>query len=181
MIETDFVNQHDRWYPLRTQLSPTTVAGVQLAWTSLCTEWKTVLDRVDALGADAAVRSVNGEWCVRDTLRHLVFAMEKWFVGPVLGEKRFSAIGLPNTGSQGGDWLGLDLSCVPAYREAVAIWEGRREQFGEYVSTLDASALPEVVTVLENGEVPTMVCFHVVLEEVFEHLRYTLRDLELVS
>ena len=37
--------------------------------------------------------------------------------------------------------------------------------------------MPETVEVLENGTVPTVMCFHVVLEEEFEHLRYALRDL----
>jgi len=34
--------------------------------------------------------------------------------------------------------------------------------------------------VLENGTAPALMCFHVVLEEEFEHLRYALRDLDLL-
>ena len=33
----------------------------------------------------------------------------------------------------------------------------------------------------ENGAVPAVMCFHVVLEEEFEHLRYALRDLDLMA
>lgn len=45
--------------------------------------------------------SVNEEWSFVQTLRHLVFAMDKWFTAPILGD-RFHPIGLPNTGSVAG-------------------------------------------------------------------------------
>ena len=50
-------------------------------------------------------------------------------------------------------------------------------RFGAFIESLDFAALPETVEIDENGNVPTVMCFHVVLEEEFEHLRYATRDL----
>ena len=55
------------------------------------------------------------------------------------------------------------------------------ERFTRYVADLDFNAVPATVEVMENGEVPGVMCFAVVLEEEFEHLRYTLRDLDLAG
>lgn len=178
---TEYVNAHDRWYPLRTRLEPATADGVRESWSTIRQEWATLIDAVVALGPDALIRSVGGEWSLRDTLRHLVFAIEKWFTWPLLGERSFSALGLPNTGSQGHEWPGIDLGTEPTWDEAVAAFGQRVEQFTEFVASLDVDSLPEAVEVLENGEVPALMCLHVVLEETFEHLRYALRDVAVIA
>lgn len=174
---TDFVNANDRWYPLRTQLEPATADELRSAWATLQQRWSDLLTRAQALGASAALQSVNGEWCLRDTLRHLLFAMDKWFVGPVLGERRFMSFGLPNTGSQGRDWPGLDPAADPDFDTVLAQRARHLERFGAFIESLDFATLPETVEVDENGQVPGVMCFHVVLEEEFEHLRYATRDL----
>ena len=45
----------------------------------------------------AAQASVDGEFSFVQTLRHLAFAMDKWFTVPILGGE-FDPMGLPNTG-----------------------------------------------------------------------------------
>ena len=61
--------------------------------------------------------------------------------------------------------------------EVLTARTAQHERFGRLLDTLLIESLPETVEVLENGTVPTVMCFHVVLEEEFEHLRYALRDL----
>lgn len=173
---TDHVNANDRWYPLRTQLMPSTAEGVLVAWRNLESEWVTLCDRVRGEPALADV-SVGGEWTLRQTIRHLIFAMDKWFSLPVLGMDTFTPCGLPNTGSQGLDWPGLDSVADPSFDELLGLCSARSEQFVRYLESTDFSTLPESVEVLENGSVPTLMCFHAVLEEEFEHLRYMIRDL----
>ena len=174
---TEYVNQHDRWYPLRTQLSPTTVAEMRSTWTTLCDEWATVLQRVVDAPDEVVNRSVNGEWSLRDTLRHLQFAMDKWFTWPILGSREFASMGLPNTGSQGREWPGIDRNSDPSFDEVINQRSASVALFTSFLAMLELDHLPESVEVLENGEVPAIMCFHVVFEEEFEHLRYALRDL----
>ena len=174
---TDYVNQNDRWWPLRNNLSPESVEVLRESWRAICAEWETLLGKVAAAGPEVAVTSVNGEWSLRDTLRHLLFAMDKWFTVPVLGEKAYATIGLPNTGSQGKEWPGIDLSSDPDLATVLAARAARNARFTEHIATMTLESLPPTVEIAENGTAPTLMCFHVVLEEEFEHLRYMIRDL----
>jgi hypothetical protein len=178
---TEYVNENDRWYPLRTELSPDTVEGVHTSWAALQNEWTTVVERVSSLDPSVVVQSVDGEWSLRDTMRHLIFAMDKWFTWPLLGERTFAAIGLPNTGSQSFDWPGIDLSLDPSFDEVLAECVRQEERFRGFLVSADPSEMPAEVEVLENGMVPPLMCLHVVLEEEFEHLRYVLRDLAVIA
>lgn len=178
---TQFVNANDRWYPLRTQLEPSTSADLRRTWATLCDEWTSVIHRAATMGAGTETRSVNGEWSLSDTLRHLVFAMDKWFCWPILGERSFASIGLPNSGSQALDWPGLERSAAPGYDAVLAVRREYVERFTDYIAGVDLGALPSTVEVIENGGVPAVMCFHVVLEEEFEHLRYILRDLDAIA
>jgi hypothetical protein len=118
---------------------------------------------------------------MRDTIRHLLFAIEKWFVVPLLGATGFSPIGLPNTGSRGFPWPGLDLTASPTTAEVLSAWQHLAARVRASFEALDMSALPPTVEVLENGEVPASECVYVVLEESFEHLRYARRDLAVLE
>ncbi|MGA1346639.1 MAG: DinB family protein, partial [Ilumatobacteraceae bacterium] len=124
-----------------------------------------------------ATTPVDGEWTLVETLRHLVFAMDKWIMWPLLGDRSFTPIGLPNTGSQSLDWPGLDPRASTDLATVLEIRRRQHERFRGFISDLDVAALPETVEVPENGEAPTMMCVHAVLEEEFEHLRYMVRDL----
>lgn len=173
---TDYVNRHDRWWPLRNRLSPDSREGILESWTSLGSEWNSLLARVAAAGPSVVDQSVNGEWTLSETLRHLIFAMDKWFTLPILGAQAVSAIGLPNTSSQGRPWPGLDPGARPDFEDVLAVRSAQHATFSAFVSAMQIAALPESVSVEENGNVPALMCFHVVLEEEFEHLRYMIRD-----
>lgn len=178
---TDHVNARDRWYPLRTQLEPSTGDELRAAWATLQAEWQALLDRAALMGPDAVITSVNGEWCLSDTLRHLVFAIDKWFFLPVLGQTSYTWLGLPNSGSQAREWPGLQPDAAPTFAEVLDVRAERLRTFTEFVSQLDVATLPATVEIDENGAVPAVMCFHVVLEEEFEHLRYALRDLDVIA
>ena len=104
---TDYVNERDPWYPLRAMLRPADPAGMRAAWAALEAEWATTIAQARALPESAVHESVDGEWSFVQTLRHLVFAMDKWFTAPILGGP-FHPIGLPNSGSVDFPWPGLD-------------------------------------------------------------------------
>lgn len=174
---TDYVNQHDRWYPLRNNLSPTSVDGLCSTWSELTAEWSTLMRRVASADPSVITQSVNGEWSLTQTLRHLIFAMDKWFTLPILGESAFHPLGIANTSSSEQDWPGLDPSATPDFAAVLSARMEQHERFDGFISSMRLEDLPETASVLENGIVPALQCFHVVLEEEFEHLRYMIRDL----
>lgn len=178
---TDYVAEHDRWHPLRTMLEPMTVSECRAAWALLSREWSHLVEQAMQMNPDALLVSVDGEWSFRDTLRHLVFVRDKWFAGPILGRTRFTDVGLPNTGSRGFAWPGLDLAADPSVDHVLEIRSRQESELLDWLLGVDFSALPSEAEVLENGAVPTVMCLHAVLEEEFEHLRYATRDLEVVS
>ena len=99
----------------------------------------------------------------------------------MLGEQTYTSLGLPNTGSQSLEWPGLQLDADPSFADVLSVRRQRLAQFDDFVRHLDFAELPATVEIDENGSVPTVMCFHVVLEEEFEHLRYALRDLDLID
>jgi hypothetical protein len=173
---TSYVNEHDAWYPLRSMLRATKLAGIQAAWAALVAEWATTVTRAQALPGDALDDSVDGEFSFVQTLRHLVFAMDKWFTAPVLG-RSFDPIGLPNTGSLDFPWPGLDYDSAPSAAEVLAVRAERTARFGDFLAALPAPDLDRSIEVLENGTTPLRECIYTVFEEEFWHNRYALRDL----
>ena len=173
---TAYVNENDRWYPLRSMLRSPDPDGMRAAWSSLEDVWAATIDRARAMPEQKLHESVNGEWSFVQTLRHLVFATDKWFTVPVLGGD-FHPLVLPNSGSDGLDWPGRDRAAEPTFEEALEVRAGRAERFGEYLATVTEADLDRTVEVLENGPNPIRECIYTVLEEEFEHNRYATRDL----
>ncbi len=122
---TAYVNERDPWYPLRAMLRPSTPEDMRATWAALEAELAKTITRAQALPESTLHESVNDEWTFVQTLRHLVFAMDKWFTAPILGEP-FHPMGLPNTGSLDFPWPGLDLALTPSVSEALAVARGSR-------------------------------------------------------
>jgi len=177
---TAYVNERDPWYPLRTMLRPTDPEGMRAAWAALEAEWASTITRAQTLPEDALHESVNGEWSFVQTLRHLVFAMDKWFTAPILGGS-FDPIGLPNSGSVDFPWPGLDYDLTPSFAEARAVRTDRADRFRDYLASVAASDFTRPIDVLENGTNPLQECIYTVFEEEFWHNRYAQRDLALVE
>jgi hypothetical protein len=172
---TDYVNERDQWYPLRAMLRPPDAEGMRAAWAALEAEWDRTIARAQALPEAALDESVDGEWSFVQTVRHLVFAMDKWFTAPVLGEP-FHQIGMPNSGSVDFPWPGLDDELTPSVSEALAVRADRTKRFRDYLASF-SDDLERPVEVLENGTVPLAECIYTVFEEEFWHDRYAVRDL----
>jgi hypothetical protein len=176
---TDFVNERDRWYPLRSMLRPADPAAMRESWDALEAEWTKTLTAAQALPEDRLHESVNNEFSLVQTMRHLVFAMDKWFTAPVLGEA-FDPMGLPNTGSLDFPWPGLDYDSAPSLADALAVRTHRADRFRDFLAALSPADLDQPVEVLENGTHPLRECIFTVFEEEFWHNRYARRDLDLL-
>ena len=174
---TAYVNERDEWYPLRAMLRPPDPEGMRAAWAALEAAWADTITRALALPDGALHESVDGEWSFVQTLRHLVFAMDKWFTAPVLGEP-FHPIGMPNTGSVDQPWEGLDGQVSPSVSEALAVRAARATRLRDFCRSVALEDFTRSIDVLENGAHPLQECIYTVFEEEFWHNRYARRDLE---
>jgi hypothetical protein len=177
---TTYVNERDPWYPLRAMLRPSDPGGMRAAWAALEDEWAKTISRALALPEDKLFESVNDEWSFVQTLRHLVFAMDKWFTAPILGES-FHPIGLPNTGSVDFPFPGLDFNLTPSFPDALAVRAERAARFLDYLASVATTDFTRPIDVLENGTNPLQECIYTVFEEEFWHNRYAQRDLALLE
>lgn len=173
---TAFVNEHDTWYPLRAMLRPSSPEDMQETWSALGGEWAITVARAQALPEDALHESVSDEWTFVQTLRHLIFAMDKWFTVPVIGGS-FHPMGMPNSGSVDFPWPGLDSELTPSVEEVLVVRADRAAQFRDYLASVAAADLERSIDVLENGANPLQECIYTVFEEEFWHNRYAARDL----
>ena len=174
---TDYVNERDPWYPLRAMLRAADPAGMRETWAALEAEWATTINLASSLPDASLHESVDGEWSFVQTLRHIVFAIDKWFTVPVLGEP-FHPIGLPNSGSVDFPWPDVDQALQPSVAEALAARADRAERVADFLATVTAADLDRSVDILENGPHPLRECIYTVFEEPFWHNRYARRDLD---
>lgn len=102
---TAHVNERDEWFALRSQLRPTDLDSMRRGWQEFLAAWASAIERAQTLSEEQRLASVDGEWSFVETIRHLVFATDKWFTVPILGGA-FHPIGLPNSGSANFGWPG---------------------------------------------------------------------------
>ena len=159
---------------------PADPEGARAAWAALEQTWAATIARADRLTDAQRHERVDGEWSFVETLRHLLFAMDKWFTAPILGEG-FHPIGMPNSGSVDFPWPDLDRDAAPSYDEVLAARAQRADRFRAWLDELEAADLTREVEVLENGTVTVHDCVFTVLEEEFEHDRYADRDLAVLE
>ena len=174
---TAYVNERDEWFALRSQLRPTDPGSMRQGWQAFMTAWGSAIHRAQGLPDEQRHASVGGEWSFVETLRHLVFATDKWFIVPILGGA-FNPLGLPNSGSVDFGWPGLDRAAAPSFEDAVAAWQDRAGKLRDHLDDVEPAALTAEVEVLENGTSVVHDCIGVVFEEHFHHLRYATRDLD---
>jgi hypothetical protein len=177
---TDYVNERDTWYPLRALIRTPEPEGMRTALTALEDVWSATIARARELPDAKLHQSVNGEWSFVETLRHLVFAIDKWFTVPLVGGE-FHPMGLPNRGSADFPWPGLDRHAAPTFAEAVEARAERLTRLRTYLETLALANLTNTVEILENGTNPIQECLFTVFDEEFAHNRYASRDLALLG
>jgi uncharacterized protein YjbI with pentapeptide repeats len=163
--------------PKRALMEPTDPEGMRAAWSAVSSLWDATINRAQRLPEESLHASVDGEFSFVQTLRHLVFAIDKWFTVPILGGE-FDPMGLPNTGSRDFAWPGIDRNADPSFADVLAVRSDRAARFAEYLADLEPTDLTQTHEVLENGNAPVQACLHVVFEEEKAHHGYATRDLD---
>jgi uncharacterized protein YjbI with pentapeptide repeats len=166
--------------PERALIEPTDPEGMRAAWKSVSSVWDATIERAQQLPEEILHASVDGEFSFVQTLRHLIFAIDKWFTVPILGGT-FDPMGLPNTGSLDFPFPGLDREADPSFADALSVRRDRAARFTKYLADLQPADLTQTREVYENGTAPVQACLHTVFEEEMAHHGYATRDLDVLE
>lgn len=188
---TEFVAAElDRRHPERVRWRAlSTVANYQELWALVEGLWAETLSRAERLGDANLHENVDGEYSVVDTLRHLVFAIDGWFLRLLRGEDMpFHPLGFPYSDypeDRLGE-LGLDAGADPSYGQVRAIFDDRIARFGAAIESLTAAELAEersgnAMPVYDPETMTVAFIIGVVIKELIEHRRYVERDLHILE
>jgi hypothetical protein len=179
----------DRRFPERVKLRATDVDGLLEAWSMLEGLWTETTGRARSLPSDVQSQRVDGEWSFVETLRHLVMATDCWLFRAIhLMRHPYHRWGLPWTGldPESARELGLDLSARPDLAQIMPVRLEHQQAVRATLEKLTDGELAEVRTAPDepghpNGEHTVLRCLHVVMNEEWEHHRYTVRDLDVLE
>jgi hypothetical protein len=166
----------DRRFPGRSERRAESPAGLRRAWTMVDQAWEAAIERAAALPAGSVGVRIDEEWSFAETLRHLVHGIDIWLGKAVLGreEADFHPLGL-GYGSRASD--------APSYVDVLAARADRAAMVRDFLATVTDEQLDEERRTPHNpANAETLRhCLHVILVEGWEHLRFALRDLDVIA
>lgn len=159
--------------------------GLRAAWAAIERTWVATLDRASAMPAGAIDASVDGEWSLAQTLRHLVMATDTWLDKAILGQAQpYHPVGLPDEDNS-SDAYADDVFSVqaPSLAEILEARGDRQRMVREFLATVTAEILaqPRKNPHAPDYEETVLSCLRTILEEEWEHHRYAVRDLDVTS
>jgi hypothetical protein len=167
---------------LRTAEDP---EGLRAAWAALERTWVATLDRATAMPAGTIDASVDGEWSFAETLRHLVMATDTWLGKAILGQEQpYHPAGLPNDDNDSDAYDGGVFSApAPSFAEVVEARGDRQTMVREFLAAVTPGVLaqPRKNPHAPEYEETVLSCLRTILEEEWEHHRYAVRDLDVIS
>lgn len=176
----------DRRHPERVQLrQKRTAADHRAMWDTIERLWAETVARARRLPGPALHQRVDGEWSFVETLRHLVFATDRW-AGYMILDKPvpYHPLGLPQPGFPPADAeaLGIDLGARPPLAQVLEVRGTRMTMIRGILDGLTDDDLDRVCPRLPAAGYPEEarsvgLCLGVVMREECEHRRYAVRDL----
>ena len=155
---------------------------MQRAWTKVLEIDAATLETARVLPVDALDASVDGEFSFLQTLRHLVFAVDRWITGPVLGEAdHFHRLGYPYDSAPAEERAPLDLDAHPTLDEVLAVRAERMGFVDALVREATDESLARVVDSPNGGTTTVGDCIRIVFIEEWWHHRYADRDLAVLA
>jgi len=169
----------DRRHPELRMLRASDPDGLRDAWRMIEQRADATLARARALPEEALHESVDGEWSYVETLRHLVYATDRWITGPVFGESQpYHRLGMPNDNPE--PWRGsvIDVDARPTLDEVLEVRAQRMASVATLIAGSDEEDLARTVPNPNGGTASVGACISIVLGEEWAHDRYANRDLD---
>ena len=167
----------DRRYPERTKLRPTTADGARQAWAIIEQLWADTIAQIRDLPEPTLHERVDDEWSFIETLRHLVFVIDAWISGRVLGESApFHPLGVAPSFIPDPAAMGIDVDAKPTLDEVLIVVESRNATVLDVVAPLTDADLQR-----QCGEHTLQRCLWTVFDEAWHHHWFATRDLEVVT
>jgi hypothetical protein len=178
----------DRRYPVRVLIRSDVPADLLDASRQLRSAWTRTIDGL-RISPGLEHRSINGEWSAVQTLRHLIFVHDSWFRRCVRGStERFTPIGLASDYVPDREGQGIDLTADPSLDEVAAARDKQAAELDAWLSAVTPEQLEAAAPVPEGDGWPpyargrsTRQCLATVLDEVWAHHGFCVRDLELAE
>ena len=155
------------------------------AWAAVAKAWEATIARAVAMPPGTVEVSVDHEWSVAQTLRHLVMATDTWLGRAVLEQDQpYHPAGLPN---DDGDSEAYDESVFAATSPLfVDVLEARADRQAMVRNFLAAVTPEELLAPRKNPHASehhetVLSCLRTILEEEWEHHRYAVRDLDILQ
>lgn len=179
----------DRRHPVRLLLRSDQPDDLRRAWRRLRDDWATTTERVRSMPDNTEHRSVDGEWSMVETLRHLVFVHDSWFRRCVLGRTEpFTALGLGPPLVMDQEDNGLDPSARPSLDEVLAVRALQASEIETWLAEVTPDQLARTAPVPDDDRWPTYAtgrtvrqCLGTVLNEEWAHHGFCKRDLDRLS
>ena len=178
----------DRRYPVRLLIRSDEPADLRDAWRQLNADWARTITRMrQTPGVEH--ESVNGEWSAVQTLRHLIFVHDSWFRRCCLGSTDlFTPMGIGPSVEPYRQAHGLDLSLEPSLDEVATVRQAQAAELSSWLESVTPEQLAATAPVPDDDVWPPYArgrtvrqCLGTVLNEQWEHHRFTSRDLNLIS
>ena len=180
----------ERRQPERAQLrAMKTADDYRATWEMVERLWSETVARAGRLPEPARYESVDDEWSLVETLRHLVFVTDAWASRTVLDDPTpFHHFGYTHAGypAAGAAAIGIDLEARPTFDEVMAVRADRQAVVRRIVDGLTDEELARQCTrppAPGYPEEPRTVaeCLRVLMDEECEHRRYAERDLSVIE
>lgn len=175
----------NRRFPGRERRTATDPAGLRSAWSAVETAWAATLDRATLMPAGTTDASVDGEWSLAQTLRHLVMATDTWLGKAILElERPYHPAGLPNDDHDSAAYqLSVFSAERPSFAEILAVRHERQAMVRDFLAEVQPHQLAGSRRNPHSPDQPETVgsCLRTIFEEEWEHHRYAVRDLDRLS
>ena len=175
----------NRRFPGRESRTAADPEGLRSAWAVVEATWAATLGRVAAMPNGTVDATVDGEWSLAQTLRHLVHATDTWLGKAILEQEQpYHPVGLPydDDHDEAREESAVTTD-VPSFEQVLQARSGRQRMVRDFLADLapdDLTAPRRNPHAPDNAET-VLSCLHTILEEEWEHHRYAVRDLDALA